>query len=256
MEKKKKTYLIIMILIIFLLTFASFTYFLFPPEGGIVTQEQKEPSSVRSNGSKGGNVTETPFSIVVLGSNQLGRVIREGPYGNTSSPIKIAYIVGVHPLESNSHRAILESIKSNENNLKYAYYVYRVLVTQDANDYDQGRMNGQLLAREYVVTDIVNRDYKLAIDVHSNRGNYEELRFIFAPVEGGQAEKIAHSLINKIPWMHYYKPPSQTSPAYVTIPINNGGVPAVIYETYQYESYSITRSHANDFVRQVDNLIF
>ncbi|MDI6644327.1 MAG: hypothetical protein QME14_04645 [Methanobacteriaceae archaeon] len=199
--------------------------------------------------------TKTP-EYVLLGSNELGKVTREGPYGNTSSNIEIAYIMGVHPLESNAHRAIIESIKSNQNKLKYYYYIYQVHVKKDADNYKKGRMNGQLLAREFVVKDIIIKDYKLVIDIHSHRGEYKESRFIFAPVQGGRAEEIAHSIENRIPWMVYHFPYPQTSPPYVTIPINNEGIPTVLYETYSYEAYSTTRYHADDFVSQVDNLIF
>jgi len=201
------------------------------------------------------NNTKTP-ETVLLGSNELGNVTLEGPYGNRSSNIEIAYIVGVHPLESNAHRAIIESIQNNYYKLKYCYYLYHVEVRKDADNYKKGRMNGQLLAREFVVNDIINKDFELVIDIHSHRGEYKEQRFIFAPVHGGRAEEIAHSIENRIPWMVYHFPHPQTSPPYVTIPINNKGIPTVIYETYSYEPYSTTRSHADDFVNQVDNLIF
>ena len=53
------------------------------------------------------NTTETeqikPTSIM-LGNNSLGYVVKEGPYGNTSSNVKIAYILGVHPREKGAHR--------------------------------------------------------------------------------------------------------------------------------------------------------
>ncbi len=78
----------------------------------------------------------------MLGSNELGNVTREGPYGNTSSNIEIAYIVGVHPLESNAHRVIIESIQNNHHKLKYCYYIYQVEVRKDADNYKKGRMNG------------------------------------------------------------------------------------------------------------------
>lgn len=193
---------------------------------------------------------------VLLGSNEFGKVTREGPYGNTSSNIKIAYIVGVHPQESNAHRAIIESITLNQDKLKNCYYIYQVQVKKDSDNYKKGRMNGQLLAREFVVNDVIGRDYKLVIDVHSHRGEYKEPRFIFAPAKGSQAEEIAFSIETRIPWMVYHFPYPQTIPPYVTIPINNKGIPSVIYETYSPEPYTTTRSHADELIKQVDSLIF
>ncbi|MGB9980133.1 hypothetical protein [Methanobacterium sp.] len=190
----------------------------------------------------------------VLGNNELGYVVKEGPYGNKGSPVKIAYITGVHPLESESHKAIRESIENKNASLNYCYYVYKIVVTKDAEDYDKGRMNGQLLANKYAVPDIKSQNFNLAVDVHSNRGNYQETRFIFAPQDEASSRSISLAIKDKLPWMIYYNPPSQTSPQYVTIPLIKAGIPAVVYETYIKDPYNFTKEHADEFVLAVDNL--
>lgn len=201
------------------------------------------PISITSAGGNG-----------MLGSNELGNVVKEGPYGNKNSPVKIAYITGVHPLEHESHEAIRESIEAKNKSLNYCYYVYKINVTKDAADYDKGRMNGQLLANQYVVPDIKSHNFQFVVDVHSNRGNYQEKRFIFAPQDEANSKAIALSIKDKIPWIVYYNPPSQTSPQYVTIPLIKVGIPAVVYETYINDSYAFTKLHADQFVLAVDNL--
>ncbi|MBI4813654.1 MAG: hypothetical protein HY802_04925, partial [Methanobacterium sp.] len=105
-------------------------------------------------------------SISLLGSTDYGEVVKIGPYGNLMSPVKIAYIVGVHPIEQASHQAMMESISGYDNSLNYCYYIYEVTVTRDAGDYEKGRMNGQLLANKFAVPDIINQRFKLAIDIH------------------------------------------------------------------------------------------
>ena len=190
----------------------------------------------------------------VLGSNELGYVVKEGPYGNKDSPVKIAYITGVHPLESESHKAIRETIENKNKSLNYCYYVYKIVVTKDAADYDNGRMNGQLIANRYVVPDIKCQNFDLAVDVHSNQGNYKETRFIFAPQDEDSSKSIALAIKDKLSWMVYYNPPSQTSPQYVTVPLIKAGIPAVVYETYIDDPYDFTKEHANEFVSAVDSL--
>ena len=54
----------------------------------------------------------------VLGNSSLGTVTREGPYGNTSSTYKVAYILGQHPRESRSHKAVKEAVINNSEFLK------------------------------------------------------------------------------------------------------------------------------------------
>ncbi|EKF85692.1 parallel beta-helix repeat-containing protein [Methanobacterium formicicum DSM 3637] len=195
-------------------------------------------------------------TITYLGSTDYGEVVRLGPYGNLMSPVKIAYIVGVHPIEQASHQAMMETIGDYDNSLQYCYYIYHVTVTRDAGDYDKGRMNGQLLANSFVVPDIISKKFQLAIDIHSNVGNWAYTRFVFSPVSGTSSESFAWAIKNGISWLTYFSPPGQTSPAYVTVPLIQAGIPAILYETYTYEDYGTTRTHANEFARRVDSLSF
>ena len=195
-------------------------------------------------------------NIEVLGSTSYGNVINEGPFGNTNSKVKIAYIVGVHPLESDAHQAMVDSITEHNNTLKYCYYIYRVNVTENADDYNIGRMNGQLLGNKFVIPDIENQNFQLAIDVHSNVGNWAENRFLFAPVNGSKAETIGMNIKSKLPWLAYYVPPNPTSTVYVTTPLINAGIPAIVYETYHNDSSETIKNHADEFLLTVDNLIF
>ena len=199
-------------------------------------------------------LTTNSTSIDVLGSTSYGNVLKEGPFGNTSSKVKIGYIVGVHPLESDAHQAMVNSITEHNNTLKYCYYIYRVNVTENANNYNIGRMNGQLLANKFVVPDIEKQKFQLAIDIHSNVGNWAETRFIFSPVNGNKAESIGMNIKSKLPWLAYYFPPDPTSPAYVTIPLINAGIPALVYETYHKDSPVTIKNHADEFLLTVDNL--
>ncbi|CEL24640.1 hypothetical protein [Methanobacterium formicicum] len=191
-----------------------------------------------------------------IGTTNYGNVVVLGAYGNLVSSVKIAYIVGVHPIESASHQALIEAIEAYDNSLAYCYYIYKVSVTKDASNYEKGRMNGQLLANMFAVPEIKAKKYNMAIDIHSNVGNWAQNRFVFSPISGGSSESLAWTIKNRIEWLSYFFPPSQTSPQYVTIPLIQGGIPAIIYETYTYESYDVTRSHANDFVSVVDGLAF
>lgn len=68
---------------------------------------------------------------------------------------------------------------------------------------------------------------------------------------------IANKLISDIPEIVYYVPPNESgpkSPPYVTLPIINSGKPAIIYETYRYESYEVSLKHATDFINAIEKL--
>lgn len=192
----------------------------------------------------------------LLGSTDYGYVVRGGPYGNKSSQVKVAYIIGVHPMEYNSHKAILLAMFSHENSLKYSYYIYMIKVTKNASDYNEGRINGQLLAYNYILPDIMKKNMHLVVDVHSNRGVYKEKRFISIPVNDKISESIAFQIINKVSWLVFYIPPAEKGPTsgpYVTIPLIKSGIPSFVYETYMYEPFEITIKHAEDFINALDH---
>lgn len=198
-----------------------------------------------------------PQQYQFLGKTDYGFVIKSGPYGNSNSTRKIALIVGVHPLEINSHKGIVESLKILSNSIDCSYYIYSVYVTKDRDSYDDGRMNGQLLAKRYVVEDIKKNNFDLAIDIHSNRGLYQEKRFICVPIDDKKSKSIAFKLKDNLSWLVYYLPPKEkgpSSPNYVTVPLIESGTPSMVYETYKYESYFLTLKHASEFILNVDNL--
>jgi hypothetical protein len=197
-----------------------------------------------------------PYSQV-LGYTDYGNVVKEGPYGNASSPVKVAIIVGVHPWEFVAHNMAMESIQTHVKSLKYCYYIYRVNVTQGIDDYETGRMNGQLLANKYVVPDIGNQNFQLVMDIHSNKGsldNYDVGWFLNVPVEDNQSSNLAYQIQARVPGLVLYDPPDPTSPYFVTIPIIRNGTPAIIYESYQYDPTDTEQSRMDKVLSAVDNL--
>jgi hypothetical protein len=195
-----------------------------------------------------------------LANTSIGNVTKEGPYGNTSSPVKVAYIVGVHPLEYESHEEAVMAIKKLDKSLRYSYYIYYVNVTGGVNaGYETGRMNGQLLAEKYVVPDILANNFQLAMDIHSNKGrddNYAVSWFLFVPEGDDITNKIAKELQSKITGIGMYDPPYASSPEYVTMPLIQNGTPAVLYEAYEYDSPEVGQDKAEKLLRAIESLEF
>jgi len=205
------------------------------------------------NWSPAANTTgSTEVSSTTLATTNDSTVVKEGPYGNTSSNITVAYIVGVHPRESASHQAIIESIHDSDSSLEKRYYLYIINAPLYQNNYPQERMNGQLLTNKYVVPDIINNNYQLAVDVHSSNGSYPFNRFIFAPARGNKSISIALELEDKISWLKYYYPPNPSSIEYVTLPLIQNGIPSIVYEAYKDDSNTTTKEHAREFIKVID----
>ena len=200
------------------------------------------------------DVPVTPKPVKVIGNNSIGTVTREGPYGSNNSTVKVAYILGQHPRESNAHDAIYNAILNSSDSLNYSYYIYRITVTSESDNFEESRMNGQLLAEEFVVNDVIGKNYDLAIDIHSSNGGYIQDPYIFAPVSTDMvANESANNITNALNYIVYYEPASYSSPQYSTIPIEDGGVPAIVFEMRGNPDHSL-ESEAYQFIHAVDKL--
>ena len=193
-------------------------------------------------------------SVKTIGKNSIGTVTLEGPYGNANSSVKVAYILGQHPRESNAHDAIYDSLLNNSDYLNYSYYVYRINVTAESDDFEESRMNGQLLAQDYVVKDVLKNGYDLVIDIHASNGGYVQDPYIFAPVSNDAVTyEAANNVTKAINYVIYYEPASYSSPQYSTIPIEEGGIPAIVFEMRGNPDHSL-ETEANQFIHIVDKL--
>ena len=200
---------------------------------------------------------ETGFKRYNLGSNDNGTVYLYKSIGNASSNVRIAYIIGVHVTENAVHKALFDELTNKSSELNYCYDIYKINVNPIGKPIDDiNRMRGQLLGRDYVVPEAIKNNYSLVVDVHSNQGGaYVITNFAFAPAQDNVSKAIATKIINDNPGLQEYFPASQTSPAYVTLPIQRSGTPTVLYETYKYEDYNnVTVPYVDLLIESVDTI--
>ncbi|MBQ2653134.1 MAG: adhesin [Methanobrevibacter sp.] len=204
-------------------------------------------------------VDSTEFDSELLGKNDLGSVHLHGPFGDETSKVKIAYLIGMHPLESKSHRALFDKLMSKDD-LKYGYYLYNINV-KDSSTETEGRLEGQLLAQEFVAPHIINEKYDLFLDIHSNRGpsgpgDYKITNFVFAPGFDEKSSGFMDEIINEIDEIVYYAPEFRSSPPYITEPTSKAGIATIVYECYSYEPMEVSYDLALKLINCVDNLKF
>lgn len=204
-------------------------------------------------------VDSTEYDSKLLGENELGSVHIHGPFGDANSDVKIAYLIGMHPLESKSHRALFEKLTDSDD-LNCCYWIYNINVN-DISSETEGRLEGQLLAQEFVKDDIINKDYDLFLDIHSNRGSmgpgeYKITNFVFAPGFDEDSSGYMDEIIAAIDEIVYYAPEFRTSPPYITEPTAKAGIPTLVYECYSYEKFDFTLSLAEKLIDVVDSLFY
>lgn len=210
----------------------------------------KEPTSEAQ-------VDSTEYESELLGENDLGSVYLHGPFGDEDSKVRIAYVIGMHPLESKSHRALFEKLTS-KTDLKNCYYLYNINVNDDSSE-TEGRLEGQLLAQEFIRDDIIGKEYDLFLDIHSNRGSdgpgeYKITNFIFAPGFDDKSSKYMNMILDEMDEIVYYAPEFRSSPPYITEPTAEAGIPTLVYECYSSEDFELTLRLAERLVDVVDDL--
>lgn len=203
----------------------------------------------------------TSFQSETLGEDELGSVTLEGPYGNPDSANKIAIIVGVHPFEFKSHNSFLKYLKKYNNSLNNSYYLYIVNVTQDKDNFDKSRMNGQLVAQKFAVPDINSKNYSFCVDVHGHKAQYVLNNAIVTPLNDEESLKIGKEISKKTTGVGIlnYVPATDghpTSPNYISIPILENGTPTIIYETSIYQSQDIINKYMEEFLLSLDSMRF
>ncbi len=237
MKTKEKIIIIVLLLIIFIFA---------------VLIVQHETVNVNDN--------NTYREVIANNSAEPGTVEVIRNIGNPNSK-RIAYVVGVHPLEHETHETLVKLLPKMSN-LNYCYDLYIINVTEDVGYYgdgldnyeNPGRQNGQNLAYKYVYPQIVGGNYSLAVDVHSNIGAYPYKTFVFSPLKEGLGTDYAGEVADNCENITYYAPETTTSGPYLTIPLNNNGVPAFYFEEYSFASQNVKESHLIELINAIDNL--
>ena len=193
----------------------------------------------------------------LVGENELGSVYIHGPFGDADSKIKIAFVIGMHPLESKSHRALFEKLTS-KNDLRNCYYLYNINVNDKTSE-TEGRLEGQKLAQEFIKDDIIDKKYDLFLDIHSNRGangpgEYKITNFVFAPGFDDASSRYMNDIIDAFDEIVYYAPEFRSSPPFITEPTACAGIPTLVYECYSSEDFELTLDLAEKLIEIVDNL--
>lgn len=228
---------------------------------GIVVINDNNLLNPTQTGQNTQNASAITRELIANSSDDPGSVEVMRNVGNPNGE-KIAYVVGVHPLEHETHETLVNLLPKTDN-LNYCYDIYIINVTEDVGHYGDGssdnspgRQNGQNLAYKYVYPQIVNGSYKAAIDIHSNVGAYPYKTFVFSPITGSPGEKYASEVAGKCENISYYSPPSTTSGPFLTEPLNQNGVPAFYLEEYSFADQSTKDMHMKELISAVDSLKF
>lgn len=173
----------------------------------------------------------------MVGNNSYGTVTKISGFGNPSSDIKIAFIVGVDPLQKASN-AIVPTLQ-NEDMLNYCYDVYIVNTTSLSNKGNDENNDNNLteneksesLASEFAVPDIIKNNYNYTVDIHSTNDSNS---YLFVPSENTYTSKMVLDNIVNTTGIGEYTPDTHTYTEAVSDKILNSDIPSIVYVTKEY----------------------
>lgn len=207
------------------------------------------------------NIKVNVLNCKVLGKTDYGKVYFLNTIGNRSSKVRIAYVVGLHSFEHQIHDSVYKIMK-NKIDMKYKYYIYRIVLTKKSGEYSTDRMRGQILAKTYIVPHAKKQKFNLVVDIHSTTGvSYAKTYFIHVPKnQHAPSMKLAKKTISTIKKieknskMVYWSPQSQTSPPYIHLPLIKAGTPTFVFETWTYEKKSQSDKRAKILTTAIDKI--
>lgn len=178
------------------------------------------------------NTYENEITYTTLANTSIGTV-EVGVYGNESAPKCIALITGIHPREKLSIDPEIQAAKEFGNDdVKIIHY--KVTVTENPDDYNKGRANGESLVHDYVNPNVTQSDADAVIISHSHNPSYGEGFYLATPEMDNASVDIAKK-INKTSDFNYYpvtgnETYKSTSAVLVSKPIAQSGYPTFVYE--------------------------
>lgn len=172
------------------------------------------------------------ITYTTLGDTSIGTV-EVGIYGNENASNTIALITGIHPRETLSIGPEIQAAKEFGNNdVKIIHY--KVTVTQNPEDYEQGRANGESLVHDFVNPHVTQSDADAVIISHSHNPDYGQGFYLATPEMDNASVNIAKNISENSDFNYYpvtgnetYK---STSAVLVSKPIAQAGYPTFVYE--------------------------
>ena len=185
------------------------------------------------------------LALIIFESNQYSEInyttiantsigtVEVGTAGNENASKCIALITGIHPREKLSIDPEIQSAKEFAND-DVKIINYKVTVTANPEDYEQGRANGESLVHDYVNPNVTSSDADAVIISHSHNPNYGEGFYLATPAMDSASVDIAEKISKNSEFNYYpvtgnesYK---STSAVLVSKPIAQAGYPTFVYE--------------------------
>lgn len=209
-----------------------------------------------SDNSSDVNSSTVAIDSSIIGNSSYGTVVKSSGYGNPSSDIHVAFIVGVDA--QRSQNAVVPTLQG-QNDLKYCYDIYVVDTSKAKNMNNSNNQNNMTLnemsenlASEFVVPDIINNNYNFTVDVHSTNDSNS---YVFVPSDDTYTSKKVVESISNNTQVGTYTPDYHAYTEAISENIIDYEIPSIVYVTRDYYS-NATSGEINSIIHAIDNFDF
>lgn len=118
--------------------------------------------------------------------------------------LKSQLYTGMHPRELHATNMVPQVVKqfALQNNAEIINY--QVHVTDQPQDYNIGRSNGQALVAQYVIPDIKKSSASLVIICHDHKTGYGNGYYIATPTHDSKSLTLGQAVHQSLPQFRYY----------------------------------------------------
>ncbi len=224
------------------------------------------------------NVTETNESNVqqdVIANESIGNVVKYSSYGDPTSNIRVAIIIGMDT-DGNEPNSVIPTMETM-NDLKYSYDIYLINSTngtpadapqdnstdnqtnenstdQNSSDQSNETVNNktQTLASDYVVPDIENNNYNFTMDIQSTNDSNS---YVYVPAEDTYTSRLVADSISNSTGIGRYTPSSYTYAKSLSIPLIENNIASMVFVSNQYSTSEVS-GELTSVITAIDNFDF
>jgi len=190
----------------------------------------------------------------LLGSDSRGTVTKE--VLGSADANTIAVVTGIHPREKLSRSTVSGVVDNYQLKSNQQLVHYDVEVTKSPQDYYLGRKNGEGLAAQYVLPDILKNNYDVVLVCHNHVPGYGTGFYLATPKMDAGSVDLAEKVTNILPDFNYYRATSSMEPGTSTLSFT-GPVASAGYRTLVYEIPDLaTNQDAQEKTKELIGAIF
>lgn len=161
---------------------------------------------------------------------------------DTASKKTIAVITGMHPREKLSINSVSDVLNHYSLSSNQAIIHYSVNVTNNPDNYVNGRANGEGMVSQYIIPDIKKSNIDVVIICHDHAPGYGKGYYVATPKMDSPSVALGEVVEKNLPEFTYYRATAHSehgsSTLTVSNPIASSGIRTLVYEMPEWANYS------------------